>query len=548
MSPATHTTTRVSSGPTATPAQPHRHANNQQPSLYDQLDPKKYPTVIWLDGAWVEVRCPKCHANFGERSNRTFNGMQALSAHVQSCDPSKPTGFSHIAKICHKRKLSEEDVDRIKRGEQPKHEITLTVSNGRTVDRKTSPRRDDTAADSITEGASEIRKDNASSSASNLDPPRIFNRFAGPTHRATPRSPQRAQSISLGQPEGSFTASLTVRQSPNPDSLHIPADSDRAGRKNTALPVGSGGINVEGDGDGGRERQPRRCKGRPSYLNLFPNIDANPEDDLTVPNKVTVYEQLDEEFPTIVKLNGVWYEIWCKFCGTNTNLQDGKYLDGLPGLLAHVTQCQKAKQQAGAKKNYKQKDWVEFCGLRTLSEEDVNLMRDKKEPHVRIERFTGFKTKAPPRPTQTTDPRRSNKTPQQPNSEKAKAAATLDLNSNRASPDLETLPTGSGVPRPSASGLPSAFGNLPPPLGTTPNRNAYTSTSTTAGPTYLSSGFIPIPPYSGPTGTKRKGAFSVDGTNSSNMRPYPKRVHYENDEDDAENMVPRSAGTPPGDE
>ena len=112
------------------------------PRRYDKLDAKRYPNVIFLDDAWTEIWCSGCGSNVrSQRDNSDasfFQGMQGTAAHmIQACDrykrDSRDPSFKEASRNCGKRVLSEEDVQLIKSGKEPKHPIVKYVRFGVTL-------------------------------------------------------------------------------------------------------------------------------------------------------------------------------------------------------------------------------------------------------------------------------------------------------------------------------------------------------------------------------------------------------------------------------
>lgn len=97
---------------------------------------------------------------------------------------------------------------------------------------------------------------------------------------------------------------------------------------------------------------------------------------------------ISKDYPTVVHIGGIWCEVWCKFCGTNASESSRQFLTGISGLQIHV-------RTRHAHDGQDTSTWsvLMTCGRRALSEEDVDRIREGKEPkvaiHEKYEQHTG---------------------------------------------------------------------------------------------------------------------------------------------------------------
>ncbi|KAK5119667.1 hypothetical protein LTR85_007496 [Meristemomyces frigidus] len=92
-------------------------------------------------------------------------------------------------------------------------------------------------------------------------------------------------------------------------------------------------------------------------------------------------DMICEAFSIVVLLNGSWCEIWCKDCGANASPFSGTFFTGISGLNQHVIRTHKNHYRS-----ISVKDIMATCARRALSDEDVALIRQGKEPKVEIKK------------------------------------------------------------------------------------------------------------------------------------------------------------------
>lgn len=139
-----------SSSPEATnvPSTQAASLNFGTPSETDAIaGPKIFPTVVQIEGKWVELSCHLCGANATRRLSRFFMGIASFCNHIVMAHPeAKAKGRDAVQKRLHKRELSEGDVEKLRRGEELEHPILMKFcpEKERVSAEATATGRDDT--------------------------------------------------------------------------------------------------------------------------------------------------------------------------------------------------------------------------------------------------------------------------------------------------------------------------------------------------------------------------------------------------------------------
>ncbi|KAF7198441.1 hypothetical protein HII31_00180 [Pseudocercospora fuligena] len=82
-------------------------------------------------------------------------------------------------------------------------------------------------------------------------------------------------------------------------------------------------------------------------------------------------------FPTVVNINGQWYEIQCKGCGANIKPGTSSWFKGLRGLQVHYSRCHRPR---GSFTPFAPATAETCCIMRSVSTLDVGLMEQGLPP------------------------------------------------------------------------------------------------------------------------------------------------------------------------
>lgn len=200
--------------------------------------------------------------------------------------------------------------------------------------------------------------------------------FAAPASPASPRG--------RGRPRRSGGSTKNAPEIPR-DRLRLSHDSDDYA---PALPQDSSYPHEDedqGSGIAALAKKPRHSRqsvmdevtrpGLCDWHNDLSTFRTLGEEDHVESDRGGGFAMFSKDHPTIVKLNGRWAEIWCKFCGINTSRVSQLLLLGMAGLHSHVRRSRCHLQV----KNCTLEEVAKTCGRHYLSDEELDDMRKGKK-------------------------------------------------------------------------------------------------------------------------------------------------------------------------
>lgn len=95
-----------------------------------------------------------------------------------------------------------------------------------------------------------------------------------------------------------------------------------------------------------------------------------PVEKIGIDNRFQTSSFLNENYPTVVLLDGKWTEIWCGRCGANSSTRSPNGFRGFRGLYVHWSQAHKGEPDVSIRAD------LTRCGRRVLDDDEVEQVKN----------------------------------------------------------------------------------------------------------------------------------------------------------------------------